>query len=388
MSWPTDRSRFLEGFLCPWKRLLRFHAFGTGIEKNSTYAPLATGISIHGALERVLKTKATTREEVSNLLAEPLADYRKTIADAAFEDPSAELGKQLAIVEALAHAYTRITIPWLFQNFDLVDVEEGQAVELPGGIIWRSRPDFVTRMKGQQLTPPSGVREDDAMMRTPLNKGKLAIHDFKSSSYWSDTDADQWGDSLQQMLNAYVASMVYGERVDSYYIHILVKGSKKAPSYLTHPSYRPANLPLQTEDILPYYTAKKGYARVFAPEIPLLLPDWVWAMDASYAAKAVPVVGPFPVNYAKVERFLAGLPGNEQSWMDRLAGLDWTQWAVPEFQRKLDELFPRTFNCYEFGGRRCQFYGICHHGPASTDPLGTKEYRVRVPHHLIGEENE
>jgi hypothetical protein len=375
MSWPTDRSRFLDGFSCSWKRLLRFHAFDTGIERLSTYAPLATGISIHSALEAVLKAGATTREQVSNLLEAPLRTYREAVAKEAFEDPSIDLGNQLAIVEALAHAYTRITVPWLHENFEIVDVEAGQAVELANGIIWRARPDFVTRMKQRPL------------QGADLHPGKLAIHDFKSSAYWSDSDADQWKDSLQQMLNAWVASMVYGERVEHYYIHILVKGTKKSPSYLTHPSYRPANPPLVSEEILPYYTAKKGFGRVFAPQIPLLLPDWVWGMEASYVAKAVPVVGPFQVDYAKVERFLAGLPNNEQSWMDRLAGLDWTQWADPTFQTKLDELFPRTFNCYEFGGRKCQFYNLCHHAPGWESPLSLGQYKRRTPHHLIGEED-
>lgn len=382
MSWPTDRSRFLDGFACPWKRLLRNHAFGTGIEKQSLYAPLSTGLSIHSALESVLRTKASTREQVSNLLSPVLDSYVAQAADTHFENPVDDIRQQIAIVEALSHAYTRITIPWLYENFDIVDVEEGQAVELPGGIIWRARPDFVTRTKHGVYVPERTPVEHEV----EAQKGKLAIHDFKSSSYWSDSDVDQWKDSLQQMLNAYVASMVYGERVESYYIHILVKGSKKSPSYLTHPSYRPANPPVQHEEILPYYTAKKGFARVFAPHIPILIPDWVWGMDAAYCAKAVPVVGPFSVNYAKVERFLAGLPREEQSWMDRLAGLDWTQWADPAFQQKLDSLFSRTFNCYEFGGRRCQFYGICHHEAGWEDPLGSKSYRVRIPHHHIGEE--
>jgi len=378
-DWPTDRSRYLDGFACPWKRLLHNHAFGMGIEKNTLYAPLATGISIHSALELVLKSKATTREEVSGVIGDPLDTYMKQAVDQQFENPQEEIGQQIAIVQALAHAYTRTTVPWIHEQFDIVDVEASQAVRLPdSNIIWRSRPDFVTRTKNTSFNS----------LDAPPAVGKLAIHDFKSSAYWSDSDASQWADSLQQMLNAYVASQVYGERVEHYYIHILVKGTKKSPSYLTHPSYRPGNLPIVEEDILPYYTAKKGYARVFAPHIPLSIPDWVWKMPAAYVAKTVPVVGPFEVNYNKVERFLAGLPNNERAWQQNLEGLDWQNWSTASFQQKLDERFPRTYNCYEFGGRKCQFYSICHHGPGWQDPLGSKEFRVRVPHHLIGEESE
>lgn len=367
MIWPTDRSRFLDGFACPWKRLLRNHAFGKGIERNALYAPLATGISIHSALELILKNNAQTKEEVETLISQPIAAYVASLLDAQFENPQDEIKQQVAIVEALAHAYTRIAVPWIHENFDIVSVEESKAVELEGGIIWRSREDFLTRSK---------------------QSGALAIHDFKSASYWSDSDADQWSDSLQQMLNAYVASQHYGERVDSYFIHVLVKGSKKSPSYLTHPTYRPANLPIIEEDILPYYSAKKGYARVFAPNIPLAISDWVWRMPQEHAAKVVPVVGPFAVNYNKVERFLSGLPGNERHWQERLEGLDWENWASPQFQSKLDARFPRTFNCYEFGGRKCQFYSICHHQPGWEDPIGSKQYKVRIPHHLTGEDGE
>lgn len=366
-KWLTDRSRFLDGFNCEWKRLLRFHAFDTGFERSALYAPLATGISVHAALETILKHKASTREEVSNLISVPLDDYVKANIDTAFENPLDDIRQQVSIVEALAHAYTRITIPWIYDNFEIVDVEADQAVELPGGILWRARPDFVTRAK------PAG---------------RLAIHDFKSAAYWSDPDHDQWRDSLQQMLNGYVASMVYGERVESYYIHILVKGTKKAPSYLTHPMYRPANPPIVKEDILPHWTSKKDYARVFAPYIPMLIPEWVWSMDAAYCAKTVPVVGPFLINYDKVERFLSGLPTNETNWMRKLDGLQWARWADPEFQLHLDRTFPRTYNCYEFGGRRCQFYGICHREAGWENPIASGLYHVRKPHHTIGEEGE
>lgn len=364
-KWPTDRSRFLDGFACPWKRLLKYHAFGTGIERRSIYAPLQTGLTIHKGLELILRNGATTKEQVSAQLAEPIRDYVDKLKDVSFEDPATELRTQVAVTEALCHAYARIAVPWLKENFDIVSIEESKAVELPEGIIWRSREDFLTRHKLSQ---------------------KLAIHDFKSSSYFNaDNVTDEWADSLQQMLNAYVASINYGQRVEAYYIHILVKGSKRSPSYLTHPYYRPANPPLVTEDIVPQYTSKKGYARVFAPDIPIPIADWVWSVDASYAAKAVPIIGPFEVNYAKVERFLAGLPNNEKQWILQLAGLDWSQWSQAEFQNRLDSLFPRTYNCFEFGGRKCQFYSICHRQPGWDDPLGSKQYARRSPHHLIGE---
>jgi len=333
------------------------------------FAPLQTGITLHSALEAILRNKATTREEVSNLVDEPISDYVKKLTDVEFENPADEVGKQVAIVQALAHAYTRITIPWVHDNFDIVDVEPEQGVKLAGDIIWRARTDFVTRAK-------AGLK-------------RLAIHDFKSQAYWSDNNPhDEWRDSLQQMMNAWVCSMVYGERVDHFYIHILVKGTKTSPSYLTHPSYRPANPPIVQEDILPYYTRKAGYARVFAPEIPLTIPEWVWRADASYVAKSVPVLGPYEVDYNKVERFLKGLPTNEGYWRMRLEGLDWSQWKDPDFQSQLDTKFPRTFNCYEFGKRRCQFYDICHRAPGWDDPIGSGKYQERIPHHSIGETDE
>lgn len=365
MSWYVDRSRYLDGFNCPWKRLLKFHAFGTGIERSATYSPLQTGIAVHSALEGVLKM-ATVRNrnldqaDVNALLSKPIADYRAKIQAENFEDPGDILEQQLALVEALAHGFTRISLPWVRQQFTIRAIEEELTVELAPGLNWMARPDFVT------INQQTGLG---------------AVHDFKTAAYWSDSDTNEWADNVQMMLNAYCCTRVYGQPFEHYYIHVLKKGSKKSPSYLTHPS-------VANGVLLPYY--QRSAVRTFINGIAgVSLDDWVWKMPEQYLAQNIIVIGPFAVDQRKVNRLIAGIARNEQLWQHHLNAIpSWEKWDDPGFQRYLDTIFPRTFNCYEFGGRRCQFYDICHYGTSWQDPIGTKHYHPRQPHHsqeIVGE---
>jgi hypothetical protein len=107
--------------------------------------------------------------------------------------------------------------------------------------------------------------------------------------------------------------------------------------------------------------------------------EWVWEMPAEECAKTMIILGPFNVVEEKTKQFMRGLPTNETSWFERLQGLDWTQWAETSFQHELDQLFPRTFNCYTYGSR-CRFYNLCFKGPGWDKPF-ENGFVERVPHH-------
>jgi hypothetical protein len=378
----TDRSRYLDGFNCRWRRLLGYHAFGTGITRKAWYPPLATGIYIHSALETVLRhatdtnSSVVSQAEVETLISPIIQDYRDTASRTGFVLSKLDEGEgytasemiedQVALTEALTHGYARIVLPFVLSNFEVVAIEHEENKLLPLDVRYMARPDFTLRSR---------------------ETGKLSTHDFKSSSYFADDQADNWADSIQMMVNASLTGERLGERIDEYYIHLLLKGSRKYPTCLTHPFFKPGIPPHVPDSWEPFgriQTASgwrsvgRGYERTpVRKHRPVA--DWVWSMPEAACAKQFPLAGPYPIHHGKVEQFFRGVSTEEAWWQASLANIDWTQWEAPQFQKMLDQRFPRTFSCYTYG-HRCPFYELCFKHPGWTHPLSDR-YVTRNPHH-------
>jgi hypothetical protein len=57
-------------------------------------------------------------------------------------------------------------------------------------------------------------------------------------------------------------------------------------------------------------------------------------------------------------------------------------WASPEFQAKLDELVPQSWNCRPFGKEhQCEMTKICFRESGWDNPLAMGGYQPRLPHH-------
>jgi hypothetical protein len=55
-------------------------------------------------------------------------------------------------------------------------------------------------------------------------------------------------------------------------------------------------------------------------------------------------------------------------------------WASPEFQARLDEKFPQSWDCMRYN-TVCQFASICDREQGWQDPLGSGKYENRRPNH-------
>lgn len=356
----------MAGNECEWRRLLGYHAFGTGLSPATVSQPLATGVYTHGALEALLKSTAVTKEEVQQVIEPVLAAYREYA-----KGTELPIDEQCALIEGLTHAYARIVLPWLRENFDILSSEEEGILGLDK-LEWMFRPDFVTRHKGT---------------------GVIAAHDFKTSSSWSEArDVGEYQDSVQMMMNAHGVAKQLAEPVPYYYIHVLLKGNDYAQSPLIYPYFRMGNPPIQPHDYKAYYKFQRadgstGYLGRTYSRTPIWVSrpvrDWVWEMDAVDCAKSIILIGPYGVNERKVERFITGMEGYEENWKHRLVGVDWDQWANPGFQQQLDRTFHRTYKCYTYGSR-CAFYRLCHQHSGWEDPL-QNGYETRTPHHTTEE---
>lgn len=384
--WHTDRSRYMAGFDCNWKRLLNYHAFGTGIDGELVPLPLSTGISVHASLENMLMMRLPEHAKQPGVFDQALVEslLHDTTRRASERDAKYQDAADIAI--ALPHAYARIAMPWLDESFEILTVEEELTHQVTTPIScmtsvswakdWRrihfnSRPDFTARDKSTT---------------------KVTAHDFKTaSSFQQDREIMTYADNIQMMIN----SMQVKEKYDlnyypDYYVHILKKGNGWSPSPLIHAYVREGAPPMQTEDWQPKFwlpptelggkkrSLGRSYAKARVSDR-RNIGDWVWSMDASVVAEQIIILGPFNVVSEKTQQFMRGLREHEQAWLRRLANLDWTQWADPTFQFKLDDLFPRTFNCYSYGSR-CKFYNLCFKGPGWDKPL-ENGYVEREPHH-------
>jgi hypothetical protein len=393
MTWYSDRTRYIMGHACAWKRLLRFHAFGQGIDKKQQYAPLATGRAIHSALESILHAWNDPPQHSTGpnfnypaIIGPAVDELRETVTTQGLVDYNTEEAHhQVALAEALPIAYARVCEP-MFQNLEILSIEQEMPIQVTDSLVWMTRSDFVTRDK---------------------TSGEYAVHDFKTAASWYDDRVNLWRDNLQQMVNAYAATIHLRVPVLRYYIHILIKGTKRSPSPIVLPWVQEAVPPFQVEDICfsYYYKDDKGnnrrlgqtYKRTPVGKLTDNIPKFVLErVPLSVLRDAIVVVGPFAVDRKKVEKFLTGLPKHELHWLQRLERISdrflksenirWTQqWKNPEFQATLDEEFPRTYNCFEFGGQTCPYYNLCHNKPGWEYPITNGEFALREPHHTTEE---
>lgn len=347
----------MDGFVCPWRRLLRYHA---NLEPLVTAPPLLVGQVQHRSLELLLQpylNDATPQARPLDLAESAAQAALLEIHPSTWEsDPSAPLHKDMVV--ALTHGYARHTLPWLLDNFILLAIEQEMtyAIDHPSmPMVWMSRPDLVARNR---------------------QSGRLSAHDFKTTSYWQDTHLQEWAESVQMMMQAHVASLYYHEPVPTYYVHMLVKGTDKYPSPLVEAYYREPMPPFQTED----WQVKKPYGRDMKYRKVRVsdhrsLSSWIWQMPPQN--ESFIIGGPFNVHDYKVKQFLAGLPANEWWWQQSLAQHG-SQIQVDRDRDALDRTFPRTYNCYTYGAR-CPYYRVCF------DPDWQSHYKPRVPHHSTEE---
>jgi hypothetical protein len=394
-DWHTDRSRYMSGFDCNWKRLLGYHAFGTGLSSELVPLPLTTGISIHATLERMLKMILPEEEKqpeifdealVTSLLGGPPPINRSEEPDPKFQDAA-------DISVALPHAFARIAMPWLTEHFKILTVEE-ELTHTPSQRVSRSMVPNDRPTNDPHLSEWFRINFNSRPDFTALDLSteKETVHDFKTASSFQEArELMTYADNVQMMINSMQVKAKHNlNYFPDYYVHILKKGNAWSPSPLIHAFFREGAPPMQSEDWKPKFWLppetvggkKRSIGRAYSKQRvseKRSIGSWVHSMPADIVAEQIIILGPFNVVSEKTQQFMRGLPKHEETWIRNLAGLDWTQWADPNFQYLLDDRFPRTFNCYSYGSR-CSFYNLCFKGPGWDQPF-ENGYVEREPHH-------
>jgi hypothetical protein len=249
ISWLTDRSRYETGVgRCARQRYLSYHAgpTGYGYVKRGESLPLATGTYTHVGVEALckhLKEHEQLPDDTVTRAAVRLAldQYEKKVVDRGFrgllasEQADLVLKEQKALVEGMIWAFAIYLLPWLHQEFRLIEVEEEKIFPIGEGMGLMQRLDIL----GECRTRPG-----------------IAYLDVKTSGRTADLFAEEWETKPQLGLGTLGVPEKFGKEVTELYVLGLNKGYRKKgsdevkrqESPFCYGYHRSDNPPLWSED--------------------------------------------------------------------------------------------------------------------------------------------
>lgn len=361
MVWYTDRSRIVTGLQhCQMARYYKYHVRGTGVTAPPSYDQ-ALGIAIHEGLNQLV-TKVP--------LAAAIALARAEFSKAHLMDKETNI-----LIGSILAAWAKVMLPKMLEDFEVVHAEEDMKVELEQDIHYMFRPDMILRRKSD---------------------GKLGVHDFKTvKAFRPDYQIDQYKKDIQMAANCIFAATVCGEPIDHYYIHLLVKGSRKptwddavgdysgpetSDSKLVYCYHQDADPPITREDWSPTFMYRDSsgkrrrlgnqYKRKLITDAGLNSEEWVEKIDDKTLYSLFPILGPYDApDVRAVEKYTRMVVGEEVRWQNRLK-------SIAANPAQLDYIVPRSFDCFKWN-HPCEYMSTCF---AGTDLAGMTP---RVPHHVL-----
>jgi hypothetical protein len=434
--WLTDRSRTKVGLgRCPRQRYLTYHwgPTGYGITTKQDSLPLATGIYVHRGIaafgEILLKSdRLPTLDETRGIITEVRADYVARVEARGFlgilgsEHTTETITEQSCLISGLLWALRLKFLPWLHQTYRIISVEQERVhfLDCTCGAGPLPLADHIARQcQGRVLM----LRNDILAMRR--EGGTLAYFEAKTTGWESDAWAEQWESDPQLGIGTLDVQKHFGAEVTELYILGLNKGRRvrdkgdpegrrKQQSSLVYGYKRPGNPPLSSDDWLPAYEwtdpttgdtkrASRAHRRTGIWELaqsddvtwnsyrgqdPNLNAEeyWVRMLPNSVLEKICFLVGPMNRQDHQIASVRTTMAAEEERWQGILWDLYEAQlthpWASPEFQHRLDQLVPQSWNCRPFGkDHQCEQFAICHQHEGWQDPIGSGRYQPRLPHH-------
>lgn len=409
-------------------RYFKYHAAnGYGFVKKGRSLPLATGSSIHEALAEVLilhkDGKPTSDEVYREIIQAKIKDYQDLIKSRGFlhlEDKTEVLftmHEQSTLIEGLYWGWIRVMLPELLRDFEILDVEREEAIvhgcscgnagsndisshsSECSGILQQARPDFLARRRAEA----GGNR----LLR------RLSNHDFKTAAYLPDSYVDEYRESIQMAIGCKAAELRLGEKVDEYYIHAIIKGTRRPEyspetssysgpirqnSFICYGYHRHANPPLQAEDWQPkfkyvgqdgknhtlgkYYTKEPIWEAEFngKPAQMSNVEYWVKTLPVHYLNELFVIIGPYPRPDHLLKHYEPEMVAHEKEWIEKLWKLYEAENLGGDSEELAHSLIPRSWNCHHYG-MPCEYLPICF--GQEKDPLGSGKYGLRRPHHKL-----
>lgn len=120
---------------------------------------------------------------------------------------------------------------------------------------------------------------------------------------------------------------------------------------------------------------------------------WIRYLNTNFRyalEKCLNPIGPIPRQRGMIEQALRSSLAEESIWRHRV----WTiyqyatatgqTWADPEYRRFVEQVIPRSWNCDPYGpDHPCQFQPICFESDGHDQPVESRLYVYRSPHHAL-----
>lgn len=367
----TDVSRYQTSLTCKRKRYWGFerqNPDGTrGLERTKLNLFQSTGIAIHKALARIRRG-----DHIEEVLRDIIGDYvreaykREIVVEVA-DDLSYVISEQAALIEALCRAWSKIRLPAILSEFELLSAEEESVLELSPEVSLMFRCDTVERR-----------RED----------GRIFVRNYETVAEANEAWLHKFDTDPQCISEPVAVERRTGMPIEGVLIEGLIKGRRRR---------------LKTED---------GYTYRVEQSTPLLYgykqstswgDDWdwqkiagrservpVWDVQTGYPGGVAEWIDALPFEALSQHFVMTGKPRVhpeiEKSWERQFTGeeerirhaRELTDGALspPEV---LDLAWPQNMTaCNDYGTEtgKCAFYNLCWGG---LDNLNL--YQPREPNH-------
>ncbi len=395
-SWLTDRSRYVAGMECKRKRFLTYHSgsHGYGYTRNTRPLEMVVGTFVHEALAEIIEAWKPTEQQIIDAINKAVKGFGEQAPFMALEyEHDDVITEQSYLIGGLVYAWTKIMLPVLQDEYELVSVEREE--------VWHPSAD-----------PRIGFMSKPDIVLKRLSDGELGVHDFKTAASVTESMVEEYSQSIQLAVGTMGVEQRLGTPVTHNVIHFLQKGSRSKGYDTDEKTYslpkrqespfcrvwkREGNPPLVEENWQPKFKyrgadgkmktlSRKDYPRVNMWESGRDLFEWVDELfkDQRHVLDDMFVLaGPYPRQEGMIHHFTEEMVAEEQRWIESLWALSDTKLEEthPQFQSLLNMKFPRSYQCYGKFGKRCPMYKGCIENAGAQLSDMPDSYMIRVPHH-------
>lgn len=394
--------------------------------------PLATGIYVHACLAEILLhvqaaqavnpghiidlDKPEFRVVVRSIIRKQVDEYRALVKARGWlniegkEEVLYVIEEQCCLVEGLIWGWTKVMLPTIVKEYEIVDVEEEELYiinkeeakpedAIPNEIAMMCRPDILLRMK---------------------RNNTLGLHDFKTTATVSQAWIDEWRHSVQTASYTHAVESRLNIPVPYYYIHAIIKGQRRAEynsltkeydgpkrqnSMFCYAYFRAPNPPFVGIDYQPKFKYKdvlgknhnlgKEYIKLPVWQMPFMdkpkeftISEW-WVEKLAKNHPEIlweqfSLIGPYERQDHLIKSYIKEMAAEERRWTVKLwkaydAAQEFGE-GSPEHEDVLAEEMPRSWACSHYGAP-CPYVPLCFKHVGWEDPIGGGLYVARRPHH-------
>jgi hypothetical protein len=395
-----DNSRRNVSEKCMRKRWWNYEYLGKGIEpirKGKSEFPLLTGTGVHTGVEELLEGEgidyaASKGAYIYDTLQCPTLTNERDIY---------LMEEQKALVEGIVRAWHVTRYDSFVKQYEVLDIEREESVELAPGVVWMSRPDLLVRRRSDGalfiVNLKTTKKADERWVsQWPLDAQTLsevvAVENRLTAEAHSQIDAATWNAMEGNVPNVKLSGVIilgllkgetleYPEGSGLYYHNSPLIWAWNNVSGKPHPmgEWTPR---WKWSDEEGNHTLGKGWRK---REIWLYYPGGVkaWiehlaASDPALLEEQVVELPPILRSEQQIQSWRHAVIHQERIIRhnrDHSIGLG----DHPLRQVFMDELFPMSTssgNC--LWPSKCSYFGICHENMSQDDD---SLYQIRVPNH-------